>query len=225
MEEGVFDTELGRKVLALTKASFRVSDLISDLIFREKIKHQVLTVFEKTLFIYGKKNLIQDLEKNCAELLKEINILDHYFYLGGHLNLVKEDHLRQLRNGFLVFKSHIILLNNTNDTNKNTRITETEFSLRNSVSNDEKIDVLRQEIPDAGHWINNVEKKQSDLSAKQRKILEKFEDKDTLKLAEILGLFPGVSEKTVRNELASLVSAGKITRSGIGNGSFYKLLK
>lgn len=229
MEENIFDTEIGKKILALTKASFRVSDLISDLIFREKIKHQILTVFEKSLFIHGQKNFIQNLEKNYSELLKEIDTLDHYFYLGGHLGLVKEEYLKSLRNGFLVFKSHIVLLNNnTNDTNKNTRITriiETEFSSGDSVSNDERIDVQRQKISDVGYRINGGAEKQSDLTAKQKKILEKFEMKDTLRLSEIMEIFPDVSERTVRNELSFLVNLGKITRSGIGSGSFYRILK
>ncbi len=193
--------------MALTKASFKVSDLIPDLILREKIKHQILKVY-KTFFLLrriSQRETIFNAEKNHSELLREIDILDHYFYLGGHLNLVKEEHLKQLRNGFLVFKSHIILLNsNTNDANKNTRITriaETEFPLGSSAS-----------------------KLVENLSAKQKKIMEKFSSKDTLKLAEILELFPDVSERTIRNELTSLIGLGKITRDGRGNGSFYKTI-
>ena len=188
--DNVFNTEIGRKILALTKASFKVSDLIPDLVLREKVKNQILIVYKKFA------------EKNHPELLKEIDVLDHYIYLGGHLNLIKEEHLKQLRNGFLVFKSHIVLLNNnTNDTNENTRMTrisETEFPLGNSVS---------------------------ELNDKQKKILEKFEIKGTLKLAEILSFFQGVSERTIRNELSSLINLGKITRNGRGNGSFYTLLQ
>lgn len=215
MEEGVFDTELGRKILALTKASFRVSDLISDLVFREKIKHQILTVFEKSLFIYGKQNPIQDLEKSCIEIIKEIDILDHYFYLGGHLNLVKEEHLKALRNGFLVFKSQIVLSMNESskpDTN----------SLMSPLADDRlKVEPFEDSSAseNVGSSVSNI------LNAKQRKILEKFENKDTLKLAEILYIFPNISEKTVRNELANLINLGKITRSGMGNGSFYKVIK
>ncbi|MEK7087635.1 MAG: DeoR family transcriptional regulator, partial [Patescibacteria group bacterium] len=62
------------------------------------------------------------------------------------------------------------------------------------------------------------------LTAKQKKILEKFEIKNTLKLAEILDVFPDVSERTIRNELSALVNLGKITRDGMGNGSFYKII-
>ena len=63
------------------------------------------------------------------------------------------------------------------------------------------------------------------LSERQEKILEKFKNKETLKLAEILDLFPGISEKTVRNELSSLIGLKKITRNGQGNGSFYKMFR
>lgn len=187
MEE-IFNTEIGRKILALTKASFRVSDLISDLVFREKIKHQTLAVFEKFV------------AKNYRELLKEIDTLNHYFYLGGHLNLVKEEHLKQLRNGFLVLKSHIIL----------------------SMNESSKSDTHSLISPLASE---NVGGSVSNLSAKQKKILEKFEDKNTLKLSEIMEVLQNLSEKTVRNELSDLINLGKITRSGIGNGSFYKLVR
>ncbi|MDO8743237.1 MAG: DeoR family transcriptional regulator [Candidatus Azambacteria bacterium] len=198
--EDIFNSELGRKILALTKASFKVSDLIPDLVLREKIKHQVLEVY-KTFSVFGplrQSSSEASGEKNHPELLREIDILDHYFYLGGHLNLIKEEHLKQLQNGFLVFKSHIILLNNnTNDANKNTRMTRIEDNMPN--------------------------RQLDDLNSKQKKILEKFSEKNTLKLAEILELFPDISERTIRNELTFLIGLGKITRDGRGNGSFYKL--
>lgn len=203
--------------MALTKASFRVSDLISDLVLREKIKHQILEVYK--IFFINSGN------QSFPALLREIDILDHYFYLGGHLNLIKEEHLKQLRNGFLVFKSHIILLNNnTNETNKNTRMTrivETEFPLGNSGSKDEEIDVRRQEISD--EEISDVGRRIK-FSNRQEKILKKFQGKETLKLEEILEIFPDVSERTIRNELTSLINLGKITRDGRGNGSFYKII-
>ena len=192
--DNTFNTEIGRKILALTKAGFKVSDLITDLVLREKIKSQILVAYKKFI------------ENDHSELLKEIDVLEHYFYLGGHLNVIKEEHVRQLRNGFLVFKSHILLLNNNmNGVSKNARITrimETEFPLGSSAPKSAEI-----------------------LTEKQKKILQKFESKDNLKLAEILELFSDVSERTIRNELASLINLGKITRNGKGNGSFYKLLK
>mgnify|MGYP001567160518 CR=1 len=196
MEEDIFNSELGRKILALTKAGFRVSDLISDLVFREKIKHQVLEVY--------KKFSVFNREKNHSELLKEIDILDKYFYLGGHLNLIKEEHLKQLRNGFLVFKSHIVLA-----ANQKTQLSELD-------------NVRHQEIPDIENRINN--RNIDNLNAKQKKIMEKFEIKGTLKLSEIMELFPDVSERTIRNELTFLIGLGKITRDGRGNGSFYKAI-
>ena len=174
--------------MALTKASFKVSDLIPDLVLREKIKHQVLEVYKTFLIDSGNQSL----------LLKEIDILDHYFCLGGHLNLIKEEHLKQLRNGFLVFKSHIILAMNENG--------------KSDI--DSQIIPLSDDRPKVAHF--------ESLNAKQKKILEKFSNKNILKLAEILELFPDVSERTVRNELTSLIGLGKLTRDGRGNGSFYK---
>src|SRR3989344_7627097 len=212
--EDFFDNELGRKILALTKARFRVSDLIPDLAFREKIKHQVLEVY-KTFSIFNplrQSYSEASAEKNHSELLKEIDILDHYFYLGGHLNLIKEEHLKQLRNGFLVFKSHIVLAMNERGKSGISSQDIPVVSLR---------DISRRETddrPKAGSASGG-----ENLNAKQKKIMEKFESKDTLKLAEMLELFPDVSERTVRNELTSLIGLGKITRDGRGNGSFYKL--
>lgn len=178
MEEEIFDTELGKKFLALTKASFKVSDLILDLVLREKIKIQILNVY---------KNFC---EKEYSDLLKEIDVLDNFFFLAGQLNFVKDNHLRILRNGFLVFKSRIVLA-----------------------------------LHDPPKAKKEVVKSEPELSERQKKILEKFQNKETLKLAEILDFFPGVSEKTVRNELSSLIGLKKITRNGQGNGSFYKMFR
>lgn len=198
--EDFFDSELGKKVLALTKASFKVSDLIPDLVLREKIKYQIIEVYKTFFLLRGisQRETIFNVEKNHSKLLREIDILDHYFYLGGHLNLVKAEHLKQLQNGFLVFKSHIILAMNESS--------KSNIDFQNiPVGNDRS---------KAGH--------SESLTEKQKKILEKFNSKSTLKLAEILELFPDISERTVRNELTFLIGLGKITRDGRGNGSFYK---
>jgi len=184
--EDIFNTELGKKFLALTKAGFKVSDLIPDLVLREKIKSQILNVYG--IF----------LEKKYSDLLKEIDVLDNFFFLAGQLNFVKDNHLRVLRNGFLVFKCRIVLALNE--------------APKTSV---DSIPAVKKEAV----------KPEMKLSERQRKILEKFQNKETLKLAEILELFPGVSEKTVRNELSSLIGLKKITRTGQGNGSFYQIIR
>src|SRR3989344_6153935 len=203
--EDFFDNELGRKILSLTKASFRVSDLIPDLVFREKIKHQVLEVY-KTFSIFNplrQSYSEASAEKNHSELLKEIDILDHYFYLGGHLNLIKEEHLKQLRNGFLVFKSHIILAMNKGDKSDNDSQIISFADDRRPAQAGSK---MGQSFAKGGSASGG-----ENLNAKQKKILEKFSEKNTLKLAEILELFPDVSERTVRNELTSLIGLGKLT--------------
>src|SRR3989344_7072016 len=198
--EDFFDSELGRKILALTKASFKVSDLIPDLVLREKIKHQVIEIYKTFLIDFGNQSFSGSSGgKKYIELLKEIDILNHYFYLGGHLDLIKKEHLKQLQNGFLVFKSHIVLAMNENS----------------KFNTDSQIVPLTDKRRKVGQSEN--------LNAKQKKILEKFSNKNILKLAEILELFPDVSERTIRNELTFLIGLGKITRDGRGNGSFYKL--
>lgn len=196
MEENIFNTELGKKIMALTKASFKVSDLIPDLVLREKIKNQILNVYES--FFSAEGGSASGGEKKYSELLKEIDVLDNFFFLAGQLNFIKDNHLRILRNGFLVFKSHIILMLNE--------------PLKTSVSSTPAVkkEAVKSEVK---------------LSERQEKILEKFKNKETLKLAEILDLFPGISEKTVRNELSSLIGLKKITRNGQGNGSFYKMFR
>ncbi len=196
MEDNIFDSELGRKILALTKASFKVSDLIPDLFLREKIKSQILNIYK--IFFSAKDG------KNYSDLLKEIDVLDNFFLLAGQLDFVKDIHLRVLRNGFLVFKSHIILMLNELP----------KISVDSTVAI--KKEVVKPEVKLS---------ERPAYTGRQEKILEKFQNKETLKLAEILDLFPGVSEKTVRNELSSLIGLKKITRSGQGNGSFYQMFR
>ena len=117
MEEDIFNTDIGKKFLALTKACFKASDLITDLVLREKIKNQTLDIYE--LFS----------NRNNPELIKEIDALDGLFHLGGHLGLVKDEHLKLLRNGLLVFKSHIVL---TLHQNQKSRLANDTFESPNS---------------------------------------------------------------------------------------------
>ncbi|MDO8743226.1 MAG: DeoR family transcriptional regulator [Candidatus Azambacteria bacterium] len=180
MEEGIFNTELGRKFLALTKAGLKVSDLIPDLIFREKIKKQILNVYQ--LF----------LTRQHPDLLKEIDILDGFFFLAGQMNFIKYSHLQVLRKGVLIFKSRIATPAPA---------------------------VKKEAKPEA------QSSKRSARADRQGKILEKFQNQEKLKLAEIAGLFPDVSEKTVRNDLQLLIGLKKITRNGGGSGSFYQIVR
>lgn len=185
--EDFFDNEPGRKILALTKASFKVSDLISDLALREKIKHQILNVYQ---FFF---------EKNYSELIIELDVLDSFFFLAGHLNLAKEEHVKMLRNGLLVFKSQVILIMHPGP----------------------KIAIPEKETAPRAQ-----RKKDDALNDRQEKILKYFkENKNILKLADLLTLFPDVNEKTVRNDLVYLIQTGKISRQGAGNGSHYQLLE
>ena len=196
MEENIFNTELGKKFLALVKASFKVSDLIPDLVLREKIKSQILNVYESFFSAQG--------GKKYSDLLKEIDVLDNFFFLAGQLNFVKDHHLRILRNGFLIFKSRVVLiLNESPKTFVDGAMTVKKEAIKPEVKLSER----------------------PAYTGRQEKILEKFQDKEQLRLAEIMDLFPGVSEKTIRNELVSLIGLKKITRSGNGNGSFYKMLR
>ncbi len=184
MEEGIFNTELGKKFLALVKASLKVSDLIPDLVLREKIKTQVLDVYK--IFI----------EKNYRNLPKEIDVLDGYIFLAGQLNLIKEEHCRALRNGLLIFKSRIVLLVN------------------------EPPKAAPMERKEA------VKKPETTLSERQGKIMKYFEEHEQSKLAELLEIFPEVSDKTIRNDLLVLAELGKIKREGsMGSGSFYRLVR
>ncbi len=183
MEDGIFDTDIGKKFLALTKASLKVSDLIPDLALRGKIKSQILDVYK--IFI----------EKNYRGLLKEIDVLDGYLFLAGHLNLIKEEHCRALRNGFLIFKSRIILL--LNEPPKIAPIEKKE----------------------------TIKKPETMLSDRQEKIVEYFQEHKRVKLAELLEILPDFAERTIRNDLSVLIDLRKIKRSGNGGSSFYEVVR
>lgn len=190
MEEDIFNTKLGKKFLALIKASFKVSDLITDLVLCEKIKLQVLEVY---------KNFW---EKKYSDLLKEIDVLDGFFFLAGQLNLIKENHLRILRNGFLVFKSRIIVA-----LNESSKISDDLAMLA--------VEVVKKESV----------KPEVKFSERQEKIMKYFQEHNEAKLSDLIGLFPDVSKKTIRNDLGKLVKLGKIIRQGsMGSGSFYKIV-
>src|SRR3989344_9475667 len=67
MGTDIFNTDSGRKFLALIKAVFKVSDLISDLVIREKIKKQNLKIYENFISSGG--------GNNHSDLLKNIDVL------------------------------------------------------------------------------------------------------------------------------------------------------
>ncbi len=236
MEEGIFNTEIGRKILALTKASFRVADLIPDLIIREKIKIQVLSVY-KLFFSAKGARLAEDdeakresaclrsqafgREKNYIALLNEIDILDRLFYLARHLDLVKEEHAKALRNGFLVFKSHIILAANEKPRGEETDFTPAEIAFENTAKND------KNEKPFVAKAMEGKEKpisvKSEKLNNRQEKMMNQFQNNPKLKLSDLARHFSGVSDRTIRNDLYYLIESGKIERRGHGNGSYYKI--
>ena len=166
---------------------------------RGRIKTQILDVYK--IFISAKGGSAFGGENTHLNFLKEIDILDGYLFLAGHLNLIKEEHCRALRNGFLIFKSRIVLL--TNEPPKAAPVEKKEpVKKPETMLSDQPVYTDRQE-----------------------KIMEYFQEHKQVKLAEILNLFPGVSEKTIRNELKILIGLKKITRSGNGNSSFYKMLR
>ena len=188
MEEGIFNTDLGKKFLALVKATLKVSDLIPDLALRGKIKSQVLDVYK--IFI----------EKNYRNLLKEIDVLDGYIFLGGHLNLIKEEHCRALRNGFLIFKSQIVLL--VNEPLK--------------IASIEKKETAKPEPAPA---------EQPAYTGRQEKIMKYFQEHKKAKLSEIMEVFPDFAERTIRNDLFILVNLKRIKRSGTGGSSLYEIVR
>ena len=69
-QEYIFNTELGQKLLVLTRAGFAISNQINDLIMRDKIKGKVLDIYEA----YGGG-------KRAGEILREIETLDNLLYL------------------------------------------------------------------------------------------------------------------------------------------------
>lgn len=197
MEEDIFNTELGRKFLTLIKAGFRVSDLIPDLFLREKIKTQILNVY-RIFSISSVSSGFSGEKEKYSDLLKEMDVLENFFFFAGQLGFVKNEYFRVLKNGFSVFKSMVILSLN---------------ELPKIVA--EKTPVIKKAVV----------KSEAKLNERQEKILEKFKEKEILKLAEIVNLFPNISEKTVRNELKLLIDLKKITRSGNGSGSFYQIMR
>ncbi len=194
MEEDIFNTELGKKFLTLIKAGFRVSDLISDLFLREKIKTQILNIFR----IFSISSGSSGEKEKYSGLLKEMDILEGFFFFAGQLGFVKDEHFRVLKKGFSVFKLRII----------------------SSLNEPPKIVVDKTPIVK-----KEAVKPEVKINERQEKILEKFKEKEILKLAEIVNLFPNISEKTVRNELKLLIDLKKITRSGNGSGSFYQIMR
>ena len=68
----------------------------------------------------------------------------------------------------------------------------------------------------------------SALNDRQAKIVQFFQKKksDKLKLRDITGIFPGLTDRTIRNDLKDLCSKKIVSRSdGFGQASFYTLVR
>lgn len=197
MEEGLLNTEMGKKILALTKAGFKVSDLISDHIFREKIKSQILAVYETFL------------QKNNQKLLGEIDMLGNLFVLGNHLDLVKSDHLNHLKNGFLVFKSQIILMMNEQVIHHPIRNPVGRPPASPVLSEPKKLDV-------------KIRKNEKKLSERQISIMSHLAKHSEVGWEGLEKFFPDLSRRTVVYDLKELIAMGKIKRTGRGTYTLKK---
>lgn len=208
-QEYIFNTELGQKLLVLTRAGFVISNHINDLILRDKIKEKILDIYEA----YGSG-------RRTAELLGKIETLDNLLHLSGHLGAANDEHIKKLRNGYLVFKSHIVLtqqMKTSSDVESGLSYTEQKTI---SVSDD------LTSIKESG--------KRSDMIASpvRAKISERYDhilnfirnNNGKAQLSQVMGLFPKLSEKSIRNDLAQLCVDGKLKRVGWGQTSFYQII-
>lgn len=206
-QDHIFNTELGKKLLVLTRAGFAVSNQINDLIMRDKIKGKVLDIYEA----YGSG-------KRAGELLREIETLDNLLHLSGHLGVAKDEHVKKLRNGYLVFKSHIVLAQQTRTAPDVEKLPDA--GQKTMPMSD--VAVLRKDSAKRSDMI--APPVRAKISERHDKILNFIHDNDRkAQLSQVIGLFPKLSEKSIRNDLAQLCADGKLKRVGWGPTSFYQL--
>lgn len=203
MENPVFSTELGKKLLMLTKAGFVISNLLNDLVIREKVKGKILAIYET----YSNN-------RESQVLIEEISALDNLLHLSSHLKLAGDNHIEKLRNGYLVFKSHIVL---------NSYQPKTETVISQEIVNARK----PAESQIKGALSNN--KSVSSAVLRNSRINERYEkvlnfikgNNNRAQFSQLMSLFPGLSEKSLRNDLTFLCSRGKLKRIGWGPTSYY----
>ncbi|OGD32864.1 hypothetical protein A2833_03350 [Candidatus Azambacteria bacterium RIFCSPHIGHO2_01_FULL_44_55] len=210
-QEYIFNTELGQKLLVLTRAGFAISNQINDLIMRDKIKGKVLDIYEA----YGGG-------KRAGEILREIETLDNLLYLSGHLGVAKEEHIKKLRNGYLVLKSHVVLTQQARPVFDLPPLRSSESNNIESKTFGPDAPASKKDLPKRSDMIALPIR--AKISERHNKVLDFIKNNDgKAQLSQLISLFPKLSEKSIRNDLAQLCADGKLKRIGWGQTSFYQL--
>ena len=213
-------TENWDKLLDLTHTVWRVVDLTTDNDFlRTRIKQSscdILAQYPSAISEY----------KGAENLIKNINTHIALLSLAQKVSRSKEINFLILKNEYkkIIFSLSQKLLTERQEAT----VTDVESeSVVSAESNKPPVQAQQRSSP-----VSAPKKEKEDpfaaLNDRQTKIVQFFQRKksDKLKLKDITGIFPSLTDRTIRNDLKDLCSKKIVSRSdGFGQASFYTLVR
>ena len=211
-------TENWDKLLDLTHTVWRVVDLTTDNDFlRTRIKQSscdILAQYPVAISEY----------KGAENLIKNINTHIALLSLAQKVSRSKEINFLILKNEYkkIIFSLSQKLLTERQEA------TVTDIEPAVSREPQKPAFPAQQRSPATSMPKKEKEDPFAALNDRQAKIVQLFQRKkyDKLKLKDITGIFPGLTDRTIRNDLRDLCSKKIVSRSeGFGQASFYTLVR
>ena len=213
-------TENWDKLLDLTYTVWRVVDLTTDNDFlRTRIKQSscdILAQYPVAISEY----------KGAENLIKNINTHIALLSLAQKVSRSKEINFLILKNEYkkIIFSLSQKLLTERQEAT----VTDVEPESAVPAEPNKPPDQAQQRSPHVPVMKKEKEDPFFALNDRQAKIVQLFQKKksDKLKLKDITGIFPGLTGRTIRNDLKDLCSKKIVSRSeGFGQASFYTLVR
>ena len=213
-------TENWDKLLDLTHTVWRVVDLTTDNDFlRTRIKQSscdILAQYPSAISEY----------KGAENLIKNINTHIALLSLAQKVSRSKEINFLILKNEYkkIIFSLSQKLLTERQEAT----VTDVEPESVVPAEPNKPPDQAQQRSPHVPVMKKEKEDPFAALNDRQTKIVQFFQRKksDKLKLKDITGIFPSLTDRTIRNDLKDLCSKKIVSRSdGFGQASFYTLIR
>lgn len=194
------------KFIKISSATYKALDYLpeSDPI-KNKSKEKVLAILENLSFIFDTQGWASIKKDNSINQLK----LDIDIFL-SYLEIAKNQKWLDQINYLIISKQYKDLAKDL-----------PEQAVVNKEPDNNKQDHNSQDIITE----KLVETKESDLTERQKKIIEILQEKEKAQVSDIIKFMPDITKRTIRRDIDGLLEAGKIVRVGEWNKIFYQVLK
>ncbi len=182
--------------IKLTIGVYRVTELFPE---KEPLRYKIRDKANDILVDLISTN--PDITSHKQEAIRNIKILDIYFTVAESQNWVNSLNFLFLKKEYNRIKDELL----------------------NQISVQDKLDKNKGELSFYPKFLQDTtkEKKISELSVRQKKIIEILKTKDKIQVQGLQEFFPGISKRTLRRDLRNLLKQKMVKRIGKNNMVFY----